>query len=378
MNLFPKKLSEKLQLRQNENALRSLPNYHFSIDFFSNDYLGFSRNEMLFEKTNAFLQQNNWRSNGATGSRLISGNHEVFGMTEKFIARFHGVPSALIFNSGFDANVGFLSAVPQRNDLILFDALCHASIREGIKISDAKAYKFQHNDVQHLSDLLEKHRQFYDECYIITESVFSMDGDCCPLQELTSLATKTNSKLVVDEAHGLGIFGENGEGLTQSLGLSDQVFARIVTFGKALGCSGAAVLGSEVLKLFLLNFARSFVYTTALSPHSVASIYMHYQHLQENKTEVQELQQVIAMYQNFAKEFLPIFSSHPTAIQTLTFQNFETTSQVAKSLQNLEIGAKMILSPTVPKGEERIRICLHAFNTKAELVKLFDAMRPFV
>uniref|UniRef100_UPI004049A616 aminotransferase class I/II-fold pyridoxal phosphate-dependent enzyme n=2 Tax=Flavobacterium sp. TaxID=239 RepID=UPI004049A616 len=375
MKKLPKKLTEKLELRQQENSLRSLTSFDFSVDFFSNDYLGFAQNRTLFHQTHQYLVAKNWVANGATGSRLISGNHPVFEPTEAFIAGFHEAEAALVFNSGFDANLGVLSAVPQRNDLILYDELCHASIREGIQLAAAKAYKFAHNDVEHLSDLLEKYRDSYDECYIITESVFSMDGDCAPLLALSALARKTNARIIVDEAHALGVMGEKGQGLVQSLGLSDVVFARIFTFGKALGCHGSAIVGSHDLKIFLLNFARSFIYTTALSPHAIATIFQHYKHLNENQEPILNLKKNIAYYKNALKEFNPTLKSNETAIQTLVFDSLETTQRIAKVLQNQNIGVKVILSPTVKKGQERIRICLHAFNNQQEIDLLFQEIK---
>ena len=261
-----------------------MPKVKSLVDFASNDYIGFAHNENLFHQTHQYLLAHNIKTNGATGSRLISGNHNLYEVTENFIAQFHQAETALIFNSGYDANVGFFSCVPQRADIILYDELCHASVRDGIQMSYAKAYKFQHNDVADLEELLSRFQpttsvtlsavegQQPTTLYIVTESVFSMDGDSPNIEALTQIAQKYNAYLVIDEAHALGVFGEQGEGLVQSSGLQDQVFARIMTFGKGLGCHGAAILGSAELKSYLVNFARSFIYTTGLSPHSIATI----------------------------------------------------------------------------------------------------------
>ena len=286
MKKIPETLSNKLTLRLQNNALRQLPTATDWVDFASNDYLGFSNSVAIFEATHQYLLDHNQQQNGATGSRLLSGNHTVYQVAEECIAQFHQVPAALIFNSGYDANVGFFSAVPQKGDLILYDELCHASIRDGIQLSNAKAYKFQHNDLEDLERLLVRHSDTI--IYIVTESVFSMDGDTPNLEELVQLAEKHKSYVVVDEAHALGVFGEKGEGLVQSLQLQETVFARIMTFGKGLGCHGAAILGGEDLKSYLVNFARSFIYTTGLSPHSVATILTAYQQL-EKATDSQQL-----------------------------------------------------------------------------------------
>ena len=285
---LPKNLTAKLETRKQNNAFRKLSFPNDLIDFASNDYIGFSKNKSIFEETHQYLIENNSLQNGATGSRLLSGNHKVYQEAEGFISKFHQSESALIFNSGYDANVGFFSCVPQKGDLILYDELCHASIRDGIQLSNAKAYKFKHNDFEDLEGKITNYklRITNQEIYIVTESVFSMDGDTPNLEELAQLSEKYKCHLVTDEAHALGVFGDKGEGLVQQLGLQDQVFARIMTFGKGLGCHGAAIVGSQELKDYLINFARSFIYTTGLSPHSVATILVGHQHLETEKKTI--------------------------------------------------------------------------------------------
>ena len=216
---IPKALQQKLLFRKETNALRKLPMPINGTDFSSNDYLGFAKNEEIFETTHQYLVENNIKVNGATGSRLISGNHNLYDITEKYIATFHQSEAALIFNSGYDANVGFFSAVPQRNDVILYDELCHASIRDGIQMSHAKSYKFQHNDYEDLESKIAKIQTTnyeFQTIYIVTESVFSMDGDSPNIESLVQLSEKFKALLVVDEAHALGVFGEKGEGVIQS------------------------------------------------------------------------------------------------------------------------------------------------------------------
>ena len=215
MERFPKILSNKLQQRIQSNSLRSLTESNYLVDFSSNDYLGLSQSENIFDETHQFILDRNYKKNGATGSRLLSGNHKLYQETEAFIAKFHQSEAALIFNSGYDANVGFFSAVPQKGDLILYDELCHASIRDGIQLSNAKAYKFNHNDFEDLEKLILRNPDTV--IYIVTESVFSMDGDCPNLEELVLLSDKYHCYLVVDEAHALGVFGSKGEGFVQML-----------------------------------------------------------------------------------------------------------------------------------------------------------------
>lgn len=380
MENFPKSLQQKLQQREEQNALRKLPIANDLIDFASNDYIGFSKNENIFHQTHQFLLDKNIRANGATGSRLLSGNHILYQQAEVFIATFHQSEASLIFNSGYDANVGFFSAVPQRNDIILYDELCHASIRDGIQMSYAKAYKFGHNDFEELEKLLQKFTSESNEIYIATESVFSMDGDCPNMEQLISLSEKYKAYIVIDEAHALGVFGNNGEGLVQSLGLQDRVFARIMTFGKGLGCHGAAILSGVNLKSYLINFARSFIYTTGLSPHSVATILQSYQHLAKEKETLEQLKANIIFFnqEKMRLGLKPMFVYSKSAIQCAIIPGNEKVKSIAAQLQQKGFDVRPILSPTVPEGQERLRFCLHSYNSTDEISNVLKLLATFV
>ena len=378
MKKLPETLFNKLAVRMQNNALRQLPKATDLVDFASNDYLGFSNSNTIFENTHQYLLEHNLIQNGATGSRLLSGNHSVYQAAEDYIAQFHQADSALIFNSGYDANVGFFSAVPQKGDLILYDELCHASIRDGIQLSHAKAYKFLHNDLEDLERLLVRHSDTI--IYVVTESVFSMDGDTPNMEELVQLAEKHQAYVVVDEAHALGVLGEKGEGLVQSLQLQETVFARIVTFGKGLGCHGAAILGGDDLKSYLVNFARSFIYTTGLSPHSVATILKGYQQLKMAREVQQKLKNNIAHF-NQEKNRLslkPLFVHSKSAIQSAILPGNERVKSIAQQLQSKGFDVKPILSPTVPEGQERLRFCLHSFNSEKEITEVLQLLSTFV
>lgn len=380
MKQLPKSLTQKLQQREANNALRKLTVSSNLIDFASNDYLGLAHSSAIFNQTHQYLLDKNIKVNGATGSRLLSGNHNIYQETENFISNFHQSESALIFNSGYDANLGFFSSIPQRNDIILYDELCHASIRDGIQMSNAKSYKFQHNNFDDLEAIIKRCHTELVEVYVVTESIFSMDGDTPNLEELVQLSKKYNCYLVIDEAHALGVFGEHGEGIVQSLGLQDQVFARIMTFGKGLGCHGAAILGSQQLKSYLVNFARSFIYTTGLSPHSVATILMAYQHLENHKSTVQQLKNNIVHF-NQEKVQLglkPIFVYSKSAIQCAIIPGNEKVKAIANKLQENGFDVKPILSPTVPEGQERLRICLHSYNSEKEISNLLHLLASFI
>ncbi|UTN05100.1 pyridoxal phosphate-dependent aminotransferase family protein [Flavobacterium bizetiae] len=375
---LPANLIQKLDDRKQNNSLRQLPGFNNRVDFSSNDYIGFSRSETIFRLAHHYLVENEMIQNGATGSRLISGNHSLYQITEKFIAQFHNAQSALIFNSGYDANVGFFSAVPQRNDVILYDELSHASIRDGIIMSNAKSYKFNHNDFEDLERLIQK---FPDtNIYIVTETVFSMDGDSPNLEELVELSEKYKCYLIVDEAHTLGVFGEKGEGLIQYLNLHNRIFARIMTFGKGLGCHGSVILGSTELKEYLINFARSFIYTTGLSPHSVATILVAYQQLEIEKATIEKLRQNIVLF-NQQKNLLglkPMFVRSKSAIQSAIVPGNENVKRLAQQLQDKGFDVKAILSPTVPEGQERLRFCIHSYNSEEEINQILELLGNFV
>lgn len=385
MQKLPLNLVKRIEQRIQEHSFRNLGSTQNLTDFSSNDYLGFASSEVLFRRTDQLIAEKKILKNGATGSRLLSGNHELFKPAEELIAGFHQTEAALIFNSGYDANIGFFSCVPQKQDLILYDELVHASIRDGIKMSNAKAYKFLHNDLEDLRNKILRKREEFNSAtiYIVTESVFSMDGDFPDLVLLSNLAEEYNCFLIVDEAHATGVFDLKGQGLVQELKIQDKIFARIVTFGKALGCHGAAILGSEELKDYLINFSRSFIYTTALPPHSVAGIMEAYKSLETSdstNSEVVKLQKNISFFQEqILKEGLNSFfiKSH-SAIHCCIIPGNDAVNKLALKIQAEGFDIKAIRSPTVPKGKERLRICLHSFNTEEDIRSLVKLLATLV
>ncbi len=375
MQKLPKNLQQKIEKRKGDESFRSLEIAPGLIDFLSNDYLGFAKNEDLFSKTFQLLLNEGLASNGAGGSRLLSGNHKLYGILEPLLATFYKSETALVFNSGYDANMGFFSSVPQRGDFIFYDELIHASIREGIRMSHAKAYHFSHNDLENLKDKinlnLNKNKLGDDAAvYVVTESVFSMDGDTPDLKTLVDYTKDNGYYLVVDEAHAVGINGNSGNGIIPQLKLEKEVFARTVTFGKAFGCHGASILGSQALNEYLVNFAKSFIYTTALTPHTLATIISAHEFFKETgKQEVAKLQDNIAYFkkelkiQGLDKRFI----TSSTAIQSCIVPGAGKIKLVSKKLIDKGFGVKAILSPTVPEGQERLRFCIHNYNTKEEL-----------
>lgn len=354
-------LEKKLQERRDQQAFRTLKLPTGKTDFCSNDYLGIIHYGLL-ETSEA-----HWLKHGSGGSRLLAGNDALTESTEQQLAGFHQSEAALLYNSGYDANLGLLSAVPQRGDTIIYDYLSHASIRDGIRLSFAQSFSFRHND---LAELEKKLQSATGNIFVVTESVFSMDGDQAPLEEMTTLCEKYNAHLIVDEAHATGVIGERGEGLVQHLQLQQRIFARVVTFGKAVGCHGAVVLGSRLLRDYLINFSRSFIYTTALPQASVRAIRDAYALFPQMKKERILLASMIKMFQEAILPFEKLLSSTP--IQVVVIPGNEAVKSIAGKLQDAGMDVRPILYPTVPKGGERLRIVLHAFNTETEVKKLIS------
>lgn len=374
MAKFPHQLEHKLQQRKLEGSLRQLSGSLGKVDFSSNDYLGFARNPSIAQRTHELLKLEGELGNGATGSRLLSGNHALYGVLENRLEQLYGM-EALVFNSGYAANTGFFAAVPQRGDVVLYDAYIHASIRDGLAMGLATGYKFAHNNLaeleQRLQRLWEKKESQDREIYVVTEAVFSMDGDSPDLVQMAQLCETYGCHLVVDEAHALGLFGANGLGLVQQLGLQHRVFARIITFGKALGSHGAAVLGPAPLKSFLVNYARSFIYSTGLPPHGVASILAGLEQLCHTEGELAQ-KKLFAIVEQFREEVLSMgladrFVASTTPIQCCVVPGNQNVRLLAQELQQLGYDVRPIMSPTVPKGMERLRFCLHGFNTLEEI-----------
>ncbi|PWT77917.1 MAG: 8-amino-7-oxononanoate synthase [Bacteroidetes bacterium] len=369
-------LLKRLAERSDQAAFRQLRLPNDKIDFSSNDYLGIVKRELLRE-TKLRDAESAKRWHGATGSRLLSGNYSYIEETEDFIAGFHEAPRGLLYNSGYDANLGLLSAVPQRGDTIIYDQLCHASIRDGLRLSFAQSHSFIHNDI---SDLKEKLRRGSGTLFVVTESVFSMDGHLAPLKEIFTICEEFNANLIVDEAHATGVVGERGEGLAQQLGIHSKCFARVHTFGKALGCHGAIVLGTDTLRNYLINFSRPFIYTTAIPSVNVNAARNSYEIFPSMRKERSQLADLVRIFQTelftsgAGSEKIQVLNS-PTPIQAVILPGNEHVKNLSNTLAEHGFDARPILYPTVPKGKERLRIVLHSFNTVDQLMNLIDVIK---
>ena len=363
---FPENLHLSLLKRKDQNLFRELVNSEDLIDFCSNDYLGFNKSQKLKNLTeNKLALYGN--KNGSGGSRLLSGNQKSIVQLEYKIAEFHHAQSGLIYNSGYDANIGLLSAIGKKDVVFLYDELIHASLHDGIRLSSAKYYKFKHNNLTDLERLLSTFSST-TIVYVIVESVYSMDGDVAPLQQIVELKKQFSFYLIVDEAHATGVFGIKGRGYCNELKIEKECFARIHTFGKALGVHGAIVLGNNMLRDFLINFSRSFIYTTALSPHAYSAIDASYDLLDETN-EVEKLIKII-QYFNLKAQHLVDMNCTTSAIQTYRLKGNEKVMQKSTLFIKNGFDIRAIKSPTVKEGSERLRICLHSYNSETEI----DAM----
>jgi len=366
-------LKRKLQERQQAGNYRELKPENSRVDFCSNDYLGFARSLVLKQSIAQEVNNHPLSLNGAAGSRLLSGNIQYAEDLEDQIAAYHQSEAGLLFNSGYDANLGLLSSLAQRGDTLILDELVHASIIDGARLSYANRYSFRHNDLESLEAKLKLAK---GNCYVVIESVYSMDGDTAPLLEIFNLTEKYNAALIVDEAHAVGLYSK---GLVCELGLQQRIFARVITFGKALGSHGAIVLGSSNLRNYLINFSRSFIYTTAASFHQLAAIKMAYQLLGNSNEAIINLKRNIRLFKQKvnAGETYTLLNSD-SSIQCIVLKSNETAREAARQLQTNNLDVRPILSPTVAQGTERIRICLHSFNTENELTLLAATLNKFI
>jgi 8-amino-7-oxononanoate synthase len=360
MQHLPDGAQKKLQERREEGSFRSLRHFEGLIDLCSNDYLGFAIHPFIIKAAQDALTT--FGRIGSGGSRLLTGNHPLFNRVEEQVAAFHQGESALFFSSGYEANSGLIAAISRKGDIILYDSLCHASIREGIRLSVATSYSFNHND---LNDLREKLIKYDKNVYVITESVFSMDGDICPLEEMMLLCEKYGARLIIDEAHATGVIGPKGAGLVQQCGVQDAVFARIHTFGKGIGASGAVIIGSKEMRDYLINFCRSFIYTTAPNLAAVAAVQAAYDLLSKGSPELQQLKSIMQQVDGISSGME--IRGTGSAIRTIVIPGNEQVRRVANQIQEAGYLVLPVLAPTVPEGSERLRICLHAYNTLEEV-----------
>ncbi|KAJ7264862.1 pyridoxal phosphate-dependent transferase [Mycena haematopus] len=367
------------------------------VDFNSNDYLSLASSSVLRDN---FLNKLRDAPDilGSGGSRLLV-NGQAHSALEARLAQFFRSPAAILFNSGFDANVGFFSCVPQVGDVVVYDEYIHASVHDGIRASRACGahFPFEHNSIPGfralLTKLLEERPELksgQSSLFVAVESLYSMDGTFAPLTEivhtLDEYFPQRNGHLVVDEAHSTGIYGPQGRGRVAQLGLEDKVLARLHTFGKALAATGAIILTSPLIRDYLLNYARSLIYTTSLSFANIIAADSSFDMLTDG-TAQQLSTKVLDLSQYFIEELRPRLRDVPIHLLSLPVHLHHSSlaspiipimttrpRPLSAHLLNLGMNARPITWPTVPKGKDRVRVCLHAGNTKSDVDRLIDGM----
>jgi 8-amino-7-oxononanoate synthase len=343
------------------------------IDFLSNDYLGLNKKGNITSDAMAILDQWKITNSGSGGSRLLSGNYPFIEYAEEQLAENFGFENALIFASGYQANLAVISAACNRHVTVFYDELVHASIIDAVRLSTCRdAVKFRHNDMDHLNELLGKTE---GQKLVITESLFSMDGDECPLATLNEICFSHDAVVILDEAHSLGVLGPKGIGMSHLLH-SDVLLASMYGFGKAGACEGAVVACSSIYKNWMVNQSRPLIFSTAPSPFFVASILAASELLLQAEDERSNLQKLILAFRNQATtQTNNHWLDSRTPIQGLLIPGNDRVMQAAEHLQKRGISVKGIRKPSVPEGAERIRICLHAYNTEQEIEIFFEELK---
>ena len=337
----------------------------------SNDYLGLASNENLRQ---SFLQQygDNFPSFTSSSSRLLTGNFPIYTDLEQLIAQRFQREGALLFNSGYHANLGILPALTTTKSLILADKLVHASMIDGIRLSQCEFFRYRHNDYEHLKNLLEKNAGKFDRTFIVTESVFSMDGDVADLKHLVQLKKQfPDTYLYVDEAHAIGVYGKNGLGIAERANVIADIDLLVGTFGKALASMGAYVVCDQILKECLINQMRPLIFSTALPPFNVAWTHFIFERLPEFSKERTHLEQLSLFLRQEVENRTQIMPSQTCIVPYILGENDATLAK-AKDLQAKGYYCLPIRPPTVPKGTSRIRLSMTADMTIDE-VKQFVA-----
>ncbi|KAH8826883.1 pyridoxal phosphate-dependent transferase [Flagelloscypha sp. PMI_526] len=400
-SLLSQQITQALSSRQSRDIFRRLPPPNVekdTLNFTSNDYLGLASSSHLRSR---FLTKLNVAPNvlGSGGSRLLVNGPEHQALEDR-LTNFFGTEAGLLFNSGFDANVGFFSCIPQPGDTVVYDEFIHASVHDGLKASriDKKGtVAFTHNSIKNLRSVLENLlatrpslRTGDSSMFLAVEALYSMDGTLAPLLEIVALQEELfplkNSYLIVDEAHSTGIYGPKGKGRVAALGLEDKVFARLHTFGKALAATGAILLTSPLIRSYLVNYARPLIYTTALSTANIILASSSFD-LLEDGTATHLSNHLLFLSTHFIHALSPhLQRSVPPSLLRLQEYEQEIATPIiplltpkAKKLsvflsEKYKINARPITWPTVPKGKERVRICLNAGHSKEDVKRLVEGV----
>ena len=332
------------------------------LNFSSNDYLGFANNKELKQH---MIKAINEYGIGAGSSQLIAGHIAPHERLEKKLAKFFNKKSALVFSSGYHANLAIASTLINKNTIIFQDKLNHAALVDAALLSKGKLVRYRHCDLIHLKNLLEKYKG--NDLIVMTDGVFSMDGDHAPLIGITKLCQTYNALLIVDDAHGIGVLGENGAGIVEEMGLEKKIDLLIGTFGKSFGAAGAFIVGSERIIEAFIQKARTYIYTTALLPSLAATIVHTLNMIKESNDMRLHIRELVADYKKLSKTAGVRVSKFDSHIQPLIIGGANETIKVSKALYKKNILVPAIRPPTVPKDTSRLRISITAAHTKKDI-----------
>ena len=340
------------------------------INFASNDYLGLAGDERLIQAAIAATQE---YGTGSTGSRLLSGHRDLHRQLERAIADLKQTEDAIVFSSGYLANLGAITAMVGQRDLILADSDNHSSLKNGAKLSGATVLDYPHCNMGELENLLQQYRHQYRRCLIVSDTVFSMEGDRCPLPQLLNLAQTYEAMLLVDEAHGTGIFGEHGAGVVEAMGQSGQELVQVGTLSKALGSMGGYVTGSAALVDFLRNRAATWIYTTALSPADTAAALAAIAIVKCEPFRREQLWQNVATLRDALQDFNLFPSQSP--ILCLGLSSAKEALAISDHLRSQGIFVPAIRPPTV--ATSRLRFSVMATHELQQLEQVAKAVAEF-
>ncbi len=336
------------------------------LNFCSNNYLGLADDDQIKQAAIKSIEQMGF---GSGASRLVCGNMTAHEKLEQELAAFKGTEACLVFSSGYMANVGVIQALVGRDDIVFSDKLNHASIVDGVILSRAELKRYAHNDMQALDEAL-KGAGKYRRRLIVTDTVFSMDGDTANLKEMVRLARAYDAMVMVDEAHGFGVLGKNGAGLVEEFGLQGQIDVQMGTLSKAVGCFGAYVCGSKLLREYLINHARSFIYTTAMPPSMAEAACAAIVIIKDEEARRTQLM-ANAQYLRSALNGMGFDTMNSTTpIIPILVGNSQRAVEMSAHLLSQGVFVQAIRPPTVPVNSARLRVTVMATHTRQDLDKL--------
>jgi 8-amino-7-oxononanoate synthase len=340
----------------------------------SNDYLGLATDiDLKNEFHSQLIEHPEWQVYSASSSRMLSGNNDSYNQVEMLLSQLYG-RSALFFNSGYHANLAILPALTTKNDLIVSDKLVHASIIDGIKLSSATHIRYRHNDYKHLTDILSNNRHVYSRVFIVAESIYSMDGDVADLQHLIDVKKQFNAFIYLDEAHAVGVRGENGLGLAEEMNVKDQIDFLIGTMGKALSSVGAYVVCGENERQWLINKARPFIFSTALPPINMAWSWFVLSRCSTFNDKRKQLQYLSVQLKN-SLQYIGFGSRSQSHIIPVLIGDNDKTVAMSNYLQTKGVLIMPIRPPTVPVGTSRLRMSLSAAMSWGDLIGIPGLIR---